>query len=89
MRYNDGSLDLSFGTSGKVTTAVGASNDYGRSVTVQADGKILVAGGSSIGGSYDFSLVRYNANGSSDSASAVAMVSSPRRWGRVGILATA
>ena len=29
---------------GKLTTAVGAGHDNGRSVTVQADGKILVAG---------------------------------------------
>ena len=44
-RYNaDGSLDASFGGAGKVTTDFGFSSDTGYSVTLQADGKILVAG---------------------------------------------
>ncbi|MFN9539180.1 MAG: beta strand repeat-containing protein, partial [Planctomycetota bacterium] len=69
IRYNvDGSLDTSFGTGGKVTTAVGTSTDQGRSVTVQPDGKILVGGYSLVGGVEDFSLVRYNANGSLDTS---------------------
>ncbi|MFN9753578.1 MAG: Ig-like domain-containing protein, partial [Planctomycetota bacterium] len=69
IRYNvDGSLDTSFGTGGKVTTAVGTSTDQGRSVTVQPDGKILVGGYSLVGGVDDFALVRYNANGSLDTS---------------------
>src|SRR5436190_20412857 len=41
-RYNaDGSLDTSFANGG---TPVGANDDLGRSVVLQADGKILVAG---------------------------------------------
>ncbi|MCP4183640.1 MAG: DUF4347 domain-containing protein, partial [Hyphomicrobiales bacterium] len=52
---------------GIVTTDFGSSNDYGRSVTVQSDGKILVAGASNTGGSdNDFALTRYNADGSLD-----------------------
>jgi uncharacterized delta-60 repeat protein len=66
-RYNtDGSLDPTFGTGGKVTTAVGPSDDQGHSVTVQSDGKIVVAGYSYNGSNNDFALVRYNTDGSLD-----------------------
>ena len=43
-RYNaDGSLDSSFGASGKVITAIGRS-DYASAAAIQVDGKIVVAG---------------------------------------------
>jgi uncharacterized delta-60 repeat protein len=70
VRYNaDGSLDSSFGTGGIVNANVGGY-DNGNSVAIQADGKILVAGNSSdAGGSnYDFSLFRYNTDGSLDTS---------------------
>lgn len=54
--------------SGIITTAIGPTNDEGRSVTVQPDGKILVAGQTYNGSNYDFALVRYNANGSLERA---------------------
>jgi uncharacterized delta-60 repeat protein len=58
-RYNtNGSLDTTFGTSGKVTTAVQAGFDTGYSLAIQSDGKFVV-GGSSTGSSFDFALVRY------------------------------
>ena len=67
VRYNtDGSLDTSFGTGGKVTTAVGSSNDTGRSVVMQSDGKIIVVGSSENLTDTDFAVVRYNTNGSLD-----------------------
>ena len=68
VRYNpNGSLDLSFNGTGKVTTAIGNSSSEGRSLAVQPDGKIIVAGYSYNGGNYeDFALVRYNPNGSLD-----------------------
>ena len=53
---------------GKVTTAIGSSDDYGYSVAVQSDGKIVVAGYSYNGSNYDFALVRYKANGSLDTS---------------------
>ncbi|WP_158290254.1 putative Ig domain-containing protein [Ramlibacter sp. WS9] len=65
----DGSLDSTFGGSpapGKAIIPVGG-DDQGQSVTVQPDGKIIVAGYSDNGSNYDFSLVRLNANGSLDS----------------------
>ena len=49
VRYNaDGSLDTTFSGDGKLTTAIGTS-DGAHSVTVQPDGKILVAGDATIG----------------------------------------
>jgi len=58
LRYNpDGSLDKSFDGDGIVTTPIGLTAKDA-SVTVQADGKILVAGGKA--------LVRYNPDGSLD-----------------------
>jgi len=48
MRLNpDGSLDYGFGDAGRVTTEFGSIYDLGEAVTIQADGKILVAGSSS------------------------------------------
>jgi len=70
VRYNsNGSLDSSFGSGGKVTSAIGSSDDYGMSVALQSDGKIVVAGYTYSGSnSYDFALVRYSSNGSLDSS---------------------
>jgi uncharacterized delta-60 repeat protein len=51
---------------GIVTTALGPGDDQGRSVLIQPDGKILVAGYSWYGSKNDFALVRYNADGSLD-----------------------
>ena len=68
VRYkNNGSLDTTFSSDGKVTTAVGSNYDEGRSVTLQSDGKILVAGSTwNDSGNSDFALVRYNSDGSLD-----------------------
>ena len=61
-RYNtDGSLDATFGGVGKLTTDLGGS-DYGYSVAIQSDGKIVVAGQSN----NDFAVARYNTDGSLD-----------------------
>ncbi|MCP4406749.1 MAG: hypothetical protein GY807_03145, partial [Gammaproteobacteria bacterium] len=66
-RYNtDGSLDTTFDGDGFATADFGSGNDYGHSVTVQSDGKILVAGYSYNGSDHDFGLVRYNADGTLD-----------------------
>jgi uncharacterized delta-60 repeat protein len=70
IRYNaNGSLDSSFDTDGKVTTALSAFSDYATSVIMQPDGKLLVAGYSyNATNTADFALVRYNANGSLDTS---------------------
>jgi uncharacterized delta-60 repeat protein len=67
-RYNaDGSLDSSFGSGGKVLTDFGSSSiDGARAVALQPDGRIVAAGTSRAGGSFDFALARYNADGSLD-----------------------
>jgi uncharacterized delta-60 repeat protein len=69
VRYNtDGSLDTSFDSDGKVTTAIGGSNDYAWSVTIQSDGKIVAAGHSYMSSNYDFTLARYNTDGTLDTS---------------------
>lgn len=68
-RYNaDGTLDSTFGTNGKVTTAFGSDLDIATAVAIQADGKIVVAGYTKIGAVTSFALARYNANGSPDTS---------------------
>ncbi|HYV92880.1 MAG TPA: T9SS type A sorting domain-containing protein [Chitinophagales bacterium] len=70
VRYNtDGSLDNTFSTDGKVTTPIGTYEDYGNSVAIQSDGKIVVAGSSYNSNYYlDFAVVRYNTNGVLDTS---------------------
>ena len=68
LRYNtDGSLDSSFDSDGKITTTIG-SDDLAKSVAVQSDGKIVVAGSSETEENSDFALMRYNSDGSPDSS---------------------
>lgn len=70
IRYNpDGSLDLTFGTGGSVSTHLG-SNEYGSSVAIQSDGKIVVAGRGYNFSTFliEFAVVRYNADGSLDTS---------------------
>jgi serralysin len=66
-RYNsDGSLDVSFSGDGKVTTDVGGRDDTVRSVTAQADGKILVTGTSTHETGNEIDIIRYYSDGSID-----------------------
>lgn len=68
-RYNiDGSLDTSFGTGGFVTSVISTSTSSSiQEIAIQADGKIVAAGSSTIGSSH-FTVARYNANGSFDTS---------------------
>ncbi len=63
-----GNLDPSFGNSGKILTSITSGQDKAYGVQIQTDGKIVVAGysTSTITGK-DFTLIRYNANGTPDS----------------------
>jgi uncharacterized delta-60 repeat protein len=64
----DGSLDSSFGTGGKSLARVGASPEV-KNTLLLPNGKILLAGFAVTGSSkQEFVLVRYNADGSLDSA---------------------
>lgn len=66
-RYNtDGTLDASFGTGGKVTTAIGSIDDHALAVAIQTDGKIVTAGYSNTGIADIFALARYNTDGTLD-----------------------
>ena len=68
-RYTaSGVLDTTFNGNGKIITAVGSGNDVGNSVTVQLDGKIIVAGYCANGSNQDFCLVRYKPDGSLDTS---------------------
>jgi uncharacterized delta-60 repeat protein len=59
-----GDLDPTFGSGGKVTTAIGAGGDTAYDIAVQSDGKILAAGACGT----DFCLARYNSDGSLDTS---------------------
>ncbi|MCU0780787.1 MAG: choice-of-anchor D domain-containing protein [Akkermansiaceae bacterium] len=62
----DGTLDTGFSQDGKVPTDFGGTNDYARSVVVQTNGKILVAGQAWSGATWDFALARYLPDGTLD-----------------------
>jgi uncharacterized delta-60 repeat protein len=69
VRYNaDGSLDTTFSGNGSLLTELQATGFTGGSVSIQADGKILVAGMDATRGlaDSDFALARFNADGSVD-----------------------
>jgi len=64
-----GALDTSFGVGGFATIDFGSAFDHALALTVQPDGKIVVAGDSlSSGtfGNYDFAVARLTANGALD-----------------------
>src|SRR5262245_26622945 len=68
-RYNtDGTLDTTFGRGGKVRTDFPGLAAVPSSVVIQADGKIVVAGGAFPLFTFlgNFEIVRYNPNGSLD-----------------------
>jgi uncharacterized delta-60 repeat protein len=71
LRYNpSGTPDAGFGAGGKVITPVTGISDVATSGSLQADGKIVVAGYSYnyyTGTNFNSSLLRYNSNGSIDS----------------------
>jgi uncharacterized delta-60 repeat protein len=69
VRYNtNGTLDTSFDTDGRVGLSVSPRNDVANAVTLQSDGKIVVAGWgwSSLSDPQDFVVARFNVNGSVD-----------------------
>jgi len=63
-----GSIDLSFDTDGKVTTAVGSGNNSIYDIALQGDGKIVVVGSAFNGSNDDIVVARYNVSGSIDSS---------------------
>ena len=66
-RYNsDGSLDTTFNSTGKVNIDFGSSTDQGYGVAVQADGKIVLTGFTSVNGTADLGTVRLTSAGALD-----------------------
>src|SRR5207247_8210319 len=66
VRYNtNGTLDTTWGGTGKVITSISQSSDASDAVIVQNDGKIVAAGHSNVYGTnnWDLALVRYSGCG--------------------------
>ena len=69
IRYeSNGSLDISFGSNGKVITDIGNGNDQIQGMILQPNGKILVSGKSGVGDFADVVIARYESNGVLDSS---------------------
>ena len=67
-RFNsNGTLDTTFGNSGKVIQSIGSDSDYGLSLTIQPDGKILL-GGSCYISNNDSCIARFNSDGTLDTS---------------------
>jgi uncharacterized delta-60 repeat protein len=65
----DGTLDPSFGSGGKVTTDLAGGDDAGFfSVAVLGGGKLVALGSGFTSTGQDFTLVRYNPNGTLDAS---------------------
>ncbi|MDQ3130158.1 MAG: FG-GAP-like repeat-containing protein [Acidobacteriota bacterium] len=86
-------LDTTFGTGGKVRTAIGTVNELATDVALQSDGKIVAVGVNNDGnnGGGDFALVRYNANGSLDTTfgaggKVTTSLSSGQDWAQVAAI---
>ena len=60
-------LDATFGLNGRVAVELGTKNSA-HAVVVQPDGKIVVAGSSSQGSTLNFSLLRFNKDGTLDTS---------------------
>ncbi len=68
VRYNpDGNLDTSFNSNGKVIANF-VDSSLGEAVVVQPDGKIIVAGDTTIASENGFAMARYNPDGNLDTS---------------------
>lgn len=66
---SDGSADTSFGAGGVTTTPILADNDEARALTIQPNGKIVVAGYARNSSSvYEFAVARFETDGTLDSS---------------------
>ena len=63
----DGALDTTFGTSGKAVVNVGNVQDTANSITTDSQGRIILSGiSASSGGNYNYTVLRFTANGALD-----------------------
>jgi uncharacterized delta-60 repeat protein len=69
VRYKtNGTIDSTFGTNGIVVTNISTSDDIVFDIVLQTDGKTIITGLSGIANNNDFTLARYNANGTLDTS---------------------
>lgn len=69
VRYDsDGALDTTFNASGIALTDIGNQHNFSNGVMVQSDGRIVVVGHAFTGTDGDFSVIRYNTDGSLDTS---------------------
>jgi len=67
LRYTEnGDLDSTFGSNGRVVTAMSGVSNTAHAISLQDDQKILLAGFSGIKPHHDIAIARYNSNGSLD-----------------------
>ncbi len=67
VRWNtDGSLDTTFGTSGKLTQTFGSGNADYRAMVLDTSDRILIAGSATLAGRMNFILARFTADGTLD-----------------------
>lgn len=79
VRYlSNGTLDPSWNGTGKVVSPIGISSDYGNSLALQPDGKVLLAGLCQVGARTNFCAARYLINGALDTS-----------WNSIGTVITA
>ena len=68
-RYNeDGTLDSTFGTNGKISTDFLQGSNTAHSIVVQEDGKIILSGFLGITPNHDYAISRYDSLGVLDSS---------------------
>jgi uncharacterized delta-60 repeat protein len=63
-----GTIDTTYGGGTGYSVADFGGNDTGNAVALQPDGKIVVAGYTTAGGTHDFAVARFNSNGTLDTS---------------------
>jgi uncharacterized delta-60 repeat protein len=92
VRYNaDGSLDKAFGEEGVAPSSCPpGGHDWGRSIAIQPDGKLIVAGNTRSGENRNMLLLRYNVNGKPDMTFGMSGIASSTAnrsdWGQAVVL---
>lgn len=86
VRYNaDGSLDKSFGEGGVAPSSCPpGGRDWGRSIAIQPDGKIIVAGNTRLRENTNILLLRYNATGKPDTTFGMGGIASYQSMAKKG-----
>jgi uncharacterized delta-60 repeat protein len=64
----NGTLDNTFGSNGKASIKVAASDNYAKGIAIQPDGKIVIAGYVSKGSEMQCGLIRLNTDGTMDNS---------------------